>query len=225
MEDIFMKNKQFVIVFLLIAIFVFNLNAGERTIPVDMIIMIDKSLSMQEPDKFDSLRKWVLEELVGQMLTKGDWVSVYQFYEQTEHIISINVNTESDKQKIADVISAIKPDGKYTDIGKALDKMSEAAEARKNNGKYKVLLLITDLEQDAPWTSKYSGKQKKFSSPYLTESRIIKHGNWYEITVDMGITERVVQTTSLLFSDVLKNEGKERTKANEKDALIKKNNP
>lgn len=217
-----MKNKKNVFTVLLIAIIAFTSYAGERSIPVDMVIMIDKSLSMQEPDKFDNLQKWVLDELVEQMLTTGDWVSVYQFYEIPEHLISVNINSENDKQKIANTISTIKPNGKYTDIGRALDKISEVANERKSNERYKVLLLVTDLEQDAPLTSAYSGKQKKFSSPYLVESRIIKHGDWYEITVDMGITERVVKTTKALFSDVLKNENKERIKANEKDALIKK---
>ncbi len=220
-----MYNKKFFSVFLTAVILIFNLNAGERTIPVDMVIMIDKSLSMEGTGKFDSLKKWVLDELVEQMLTAGDWVSVYQFYENPEHLLSVNVNTSQDKQKIVNTISSIKPDGKYTDIGKALDKMQEVMKTRNSNGRYKVLLLVTDLEQDAPWPSKYSGKQKKFSSPYLVESRIIKHDNWYEITVDMGIEERVVTTTSSLFSDIIKNAGKERTNANEKEALIKTKKP
>ncbi len=219
-----MKNKKNIFVFLLIAIIGFNLHAGERTIPVDIVIMIDKSLSMEEPGKFDSLKNWVLNELIGQMITDGDWISIYQFYENPEHLISINVNSPADKQKIIATINAIKPDGKYTDIGKALDKINNTIRDRINNGRYKVLLLVTDLEQDAPWPSKYSGKQKKFSNPYLVESRIIKHDNWYEITVDMGISERVINTTSSLFSDVIKNTGKERTKANEQDALIKNKN-
>ena len=219
-----MKNKKNIFVFLLIAIIGFNLHAGERTIPVDIVIMIDKSLSMEEPGKFDSLKNWVLNELIGQMITDGDWISIYQFYENPEHLISINVNSPADKQKIIATINAIKPDGKDTDIGKALDKINNTISDRINNGRYKVLLLVTDLEQDAPWPSKYSGKQKKFSNPYLVESRIIKHDNWYEITVDMGISERVINTTSSLFSDVIKNTGKERTKANEQDALIKNKN-
>lgn len=85
--------------------------------------------------------------------------------------------------------------------------------------------MLTDLEQDAPITSKYSGKQKKFSSPYLVESRIIKHDNWYEITVDMGLDERVVKTSKALFSDIIKNNDKERVQSDENTALIKKDNP
>ena len=76
-----MKFKKLIFIFLLLAVVLFNLNAGERTMPVDMIIMIDKSLSMQDPGRFDSLQQWVLDELIGEIIINGDWISIYQFYE------------------------------------------------------------------------------------------------------------------------------------------------
>ena len=220
-----MKFKKLIFIFLLSAGVLFNLNAGERTMPVDMIIMIDKSLSMQDPGRFDSLQQWVLDELIGEIIINGDWISIYQFYESPEHLISIEVKGKDDTAKIIKTIREIQPNGRFTDVGKALDKIQEAVNERGENGRYKVLFMLTDLEQDAPMTSKYSGKQKKFSSPYLVESRIIKHDNWYEITVDMGLDERVVKTSKALFSDIIKNNDKERLQSDENTALIKKDNP
>ena len=220
-----MKFKKLIFIFLLSAGVLFNLNAGERTKPVDMIIMIDKSLSMQDPGRFDSLQQWVLDELIGEIIINGDWISIYQFYESPEHLISIEVKGKDDTAKIIKTIREIQPNGRFTDVGKALDKIQEAVNERGENGRYKVLFMLTDLEQDAPMTSKYSGKQKKFSSPYLVESRIIKHDNWYEITVDMGLDERVVKTSKALFSDIIKNNDKERIQSDENTALIKKDNP
>ena len=220
-----MKFKKLIFIFLLSAGVVFNLNAGERTMPVDMIIMIDKSLSMQDPGRFDSLQQWVLDELIGEIIINGDWISIYQFYESPEHLISIEVKGKEDTAKIIKTIREIQPNGRFTDVGKALDKIQEAVNERGKNGRYKVLFMLTDLEQDAPITSKYSGKQKKFSSPYLVESRIIKHDNWYEITVDMGLQDKVVKNSKALFSDLLKNENKERLHSDENKALIKKDNP
>lgn len=220
-----MKFKKLIFIFLLSAGVVFNLNAGERTMPVDMIIMIDKSLSMQDPGRFDSLQQWVLDELIGEIIINGDWISIYQFYESPEHLISIEVKGKEDTAKIIKTIREIQPNGRFTDVGKALDKIQEAVNERGKNGRYKVLFMLTDLEQDAPMTSKYSGKQKKFSSPYLVESRIIKHDNWYEITVDMGLQDKVVKNSKALFSDLLKNENKERLHSDENKALIKKDNP
>ena len=72
-----MKIKKVFFIFLLLAVVLFNLNAGERTMPVDMIIMIDKSLSMQDPGKFESLQQWVLDELIGEIIINGDWISIY----------------------------------------------------------------------------------------------------------------------------------------------------
>jgi len=220
-----MKFKKLIFIFLLSAGVVFNLNSGERTMPVDMIIMIDKSLSMQDPGRFDSLQQWVLDELIGEIIINGDWISIYQFYESPEHLISIEVKGKEDTAKIIKTIREIQPNGRFTDVGKALDKIQEAVNKRGENGRYKVLFMLTDLEQDAPMTSKYSGKQKKFSSPYLVESRIIKHDNWYEITVDMGLQDKVVKNSKALFSDLLKNENKERLHSDENKALIKKDNP
>lgn len=220
-----MKFKKLIFIFLLSAGVLFNLNAGERTMPVDMIIMIDKSLSMQDPGRFDSLQQWVLDELIGEIIINGDWISIYQFYESPEHLISIEVKGKEDTAKIIKTIREIQPNGRFTDVGKALDKIQEAVNERGENGRYKVLFMLTDLEQDAPMTSKYSGKQKKFSSPYLVESRIIKHDNWYEITVDMGLQDKVVKNSKALFSDLLKNENKERLHSDENKALIKKDNP
>ena len=224
-KGVFMKIKKLIFIFLLLAGVLFNLNAGERTMPIDMIIMIDKSLSMQDPGKFDSLKQWVLDELIDQLIITGDWISIYQFYENPEHLLSIEVKDRNDTNKIIKTINSIVPNGRFTDVGRALDKIQEAVNQRGENGRYKVLFMLTDLEQDAPMTSKYSGKQKKFSSPYLIESRIIKHENWYEITVDMGLQERVVKTSKELFSDILKNQNTERVHADETKALIKKNNP
>ena len=140
-------------------------------------------------------------------------------------MISIEIKSKEDTNKIIRTVNKISPNGRFTDVGRALDKIQEAVNQRGENGRYKVLFMLTDLEQDAPITSKYSGKQKKFSSPYLVESRIIKHDNWYEITVDMGLDERVVKTSKALFSDIIKNNDKERVQSDENTALIKKDNP
>ena len=198
----------------------FFLVAGERTIPVDIFLMIDKSLSMDEPGKFDSLQKWVLDELIEQMIIPGDWVTIYQFYEKPEHILTTTVEDATSRRKIYNTVKAIKADGHYTDIGVALDTVQAALDARGSNGRFKVLLLLSDLVQDAPWTSKYRGKQASFKSPFLVEARTVQHDNWYEITLDMDIQDAVVQRTQSLYSDVVANEGLPRTESDQDKALI-----
>lgn len=180
------------------------LYAGERTIPVDFFLMIDKSLSMAEPGKFDSMHEWVHDQLLGQTVIDGDWITVWQFYGKAERLITIDVKTEADRDKIIKTIDGIQPNGKYTDIGVAMDTIKAAFDKRGVNGRHKVLLLLTDLRQEAPWSSKYAGVMSKFESPYLTEARILQHDAWYEITLDIGIQDTVGKTAKELFAAIQK---------------------
>ena len=61
--------------------------AGERKIPVDIFLMIDKSLSMATQGKFDSLCRWIETEFINQMLAYKDNVFIYSFYENTEKLL------------------------------------------------------------------------------------------------------------------------------------------
>lgn len=179
--------------------------AGERTIPVDIILMIDKSLSMAEDNKFDSLNLWVTDYLIEKTIIEGDRILIFQFYEKVEKILDISILTKDDVLKIKKAVATIKPDGAYTDIGLALDTIKDAVEPLKANGRYTIPLLLTDLKQEAPWTSRYAGVQDKYSNPYLTEARIIQHDKWYEITLDMDIADDVKEKTQLLYA-ILNNE-------------------
>jgi hypothetical protein len=195
------KFNLFVLVFAL-CFSSFSLHAGERTIPVDIFLMIDKSLSMAEPGKFDSLRKWVQDQLIDQVLIDGDWITIYQFYGKSSNLLTMDVNSTADRKKIIRTIAGIKPNGQYTDIGLALDTIKDALKERGPNGRHKILLLLTDLKQEAPWSSRYAGKQDSYQSPYLAEARQIKHDNWYEITLDMDIQDSVVKTSHELFTSI-----------------------
>lgn len=216
-----MNFKKSIAVFMFFTVIVCALFAGERTIPVDIFLMIDKSLSMAEESKFGSMHRWVRDELISQMVIAEDNVIIYSFYEKPELLLDLQVKNEKDRNKIIEVIDNITPDGKYTDIGRALDTIQHALNKSKKNGRHKILILLTDLKQDAPWTSKYSGKQESFKSPYLAEARIIQHDKWYEITLDMDIQDRVVKTTQELYSGVIKNEKSSRVQSDQNAALIK----
>ena len=212
-----MKPIFFAVSFFIIS---FVLYAGERTIPVDIFLMIDKSQSMNEPGKFDSLHRWVRNTLVSEMLIPEDWITIWEFYEKPHELQTLVIKNENDRQLLIKTIDRITPDGAFTDIGAALDAIQDSLNKRGKNNRYKILLLVTDLEQDAPWTSKYRGKQASFQSPYLAEARIIKHDNWYEITLDMDIQDKVVKTTKELYTDIIDNNGAPRSNDNQHKALI-----
>ena len=211
------RKALFLIFFCILAFTVF---AGERTIPVDIFLMIDKSQSMSEPGKFESLHKWVRNTLITEMLIPEDWITVWEFYEEPHELQTLTIKNETDRKQLIRIIDSIIPDGRYTDIGRALDSIQISLNNRGRNNRYKILLLVTDLEQDAPWTSKYRGKQESFKSPYLAEARIIKHDNWYEITLDMDIQDKVVKTTKELYTDIVENKNMPRSEDDQNKALI-----
>lgn len=179
--------------------------AGERTIPVDIFLMVDKSLSMAEPGKFESMHRWVRDQLIGQILIDGDWITIYDFYGVSQNLLTAEISGPADRDRVISAIDGIKPDGKYTDIGLALDTIKEALEKRGTNGRHKIMLLLSDLKQEAPWTSRYAGSPESFESPYLAEARIIQHDAWYEITLDMDIQDKVVKASKDLFASIEEN--------------------
>ena len=214
-----MKVKSIFCIFVF-CILSYAIFAGERTIPVDVFLMIDKSKSMNEPGKFDSLHKWVRDTLVTEMLIPEDWITVWEFYEQPHELQTLIIKNENDRNSLIKTIDNITPDGAFTDIGSALDAIQVSLNKRGQNNRYKILLLVTDLEQDAPWTSKYRGKQESFKSPYLAEARIIKHDNWYEITLDMDIQDKVVKTTKELYTNIIDTTGTPRSNDDQNKVLI-----
>lgn len=214
-----MKVKSIFCIFVF-CILSYAIFAGERTIPVDVFLMIDKSKSMNEPGKFDSLHKWVRNTLVTEMLIPEDWITVWEFYEQPHELQTLVIKNENDRNSLIKTIDNITPNGAFTDIGRALDAIQDSLNKRGKNNRYKILLLVTDLEQDAPWTSKYRGKQESFKSPYLAEARIIKHDNWYEITLDMDIQDKVVKTTKDLYTNIIDNRGVPRSNDDQNKVLI-----
>lgn len=177
--------------------------SGERTIPVDFFFLVDKSLSMAEENRFTDMHEWVNTHLLTQMLIPGDWITIWQFYGTTEQVFTATIVEDADKHRVADAFNRIRPDGEYTDIGLALDTIKDALNRREPNDRMKIMYLLTDLKQEAPWTSRYAGIEERFTSPYLAQARTIDHGSWYEITLDMDIHQQVVQTSRNLYYSIV----------------------
>lgn len=189
--------------FLIIAGFNVNLFADGRAEPIDIFVLLDKSLSVDESCSFEGIIAWAEEQLAGQMLERGDWITIFQFYGACENLLATTIGGEADKQRVRDALAAVKPDGRFTDIGQALDVVRDALDTRQGNGRYKLLLLLTDLRQEAAWTSRYPGVIDPFTSPYLDNARVIDHGGWYEITLDMDVRDAAAELGQKIFSEMV----------------------
>jgi len=198
-----MKQSKKAVVFFLLVLFMMTASAGERTIPVDIYVLIDKSLSMDEPGKFESMHTWVRDYLAKQVLINGDSISIYQFYGRVDPLLKLVINSEEDRQSVISTINSIQPDNPYTNIGLSFYTLKEELDSLEPNNRYKILFMLTDLKHEAPWSSRYAGVQDTYESPYLAEARIVQHDSWYEITLDMDIQDHVVKTSEELFSSIL----------------------
>lgn len=130
-------------------VLLFALAAGERTIPVDMILMIDKSLSMEDPvisTAWKGGRSMSLSAKCSQTATGSAYIS---FTKSRKTPLSVDIKDQSDRQKIAAAVAGIQPNGKYTDIGTALDAINTAVKGAQTDGTR--FCLITDLRRRPPY--------------------------------------------------------------------------
>lgn len=151
-------------------------HADEREEPVDVIIALDKSLSMVE--EIDAVKEYVRTAIIDQLLIPGDFLTVVAFYGKTQIPISAFLKTNEEKNNLATSISQIEADGRFTDIGNALDVLATELEKKSDPDRKKYLLLITDGKQEAPPESKYYSPDGSFNHEFLANTRIIQMKGW-----------------------------------------------
>jgi Mg-chelatase subunit ChlD len=158
--------------------------ADTRTDNIDVIIALDKSLSMEH--KVDAVKAWVNSYLIDQLLIKGDYFIVVGFYGKTEVLISQELTGDADRMAFKKTISQIRGNGRFTDIGNALDAVKEQAAIREKDGREKYVLLLTDGIQEAPPTSRYYSKDGKFNHEFLANTKTIQEKGWKIMILGIG---------------------------------------
>ncbi len=150
--------------------------ADEREEPIDIIIALDKSLSMVE--EIEAVKEYVNTFMIDQLLIPGDYFLVVTFYGQTEIPVSMRISSERDKERAKETIAGLMADGRFTDIGNALDKLGEQLDKFSDSGRKKYLLLITDGIQEAPPESKYYSPDGSFNHAFLENTKTIQKKGW-----------------------------------------------
>lgn len=152
------------------------LAADTRTENIDVIVALDRSLSMEK--KVDAVKNYVSTYLVDQVLQPGDHFVLVAFYGKADLLISQTIAGDADKAALKKSIAAIRGNGRFTDIGNALDVLQEQVAPLEKNGKKKFILLLTDGIQEAPPTSKYYSKDGKFNHAFLSNTKTIQKKGW-----------------------------------------------
>ncbi len=150
--------------------------ADERKENIDIIIALDKSLSMVE--EIGAVKDYVKNYIVDQLVIPGDYLLIIGFYGKTDILVSQVVQDETEKGEIKETIDTIQADGRFTDIGNALDVVRKELKKISNDKRRKYVLLLTDGKQEAPPTSKYYSPDGKFNHEFLENAKIIQKEGW-----------------------------------------------
>jgi hypothetical protein len=165
-------------------ILVSPLLADTRTQNIDIMVALDKSLSMEQ--NIGAVKNWVDSYLIDQVVVPGDFLDVVAFYGKADVIISQTIKTDADKAEVKKVISGIRGNGRFTDIGNALDVLKAQIATKENDGRDKYVLLLTDGIQEAPPTSKYYAPDGKFNHEFLANTKTIQQKGWKVMILGIG---------------------------------------
>lgn len=169
-----------------------NAFADMRKENIDVILAIDKSLSMSENGKIEIVKSYINTWLMNDVLIQGDHLVVIDFYGKADVIVSQTIDRDADKQNVEGIINQIRANGSFTDIGNALDVMEAEIQKLTNDGRKKFVLLMTDGRQEAPPTSKYYSASGTFNHELLANTKTIQKEGWKIQILGIG-TETAVK--------------------------------
>ncbi len=179
-----------------------TMSADVRPGSLDMILLLDKSLSMAP--FFGEVKEYVAGEVLGPILIPGDRLIVELVYGKVQRLTSIGIGSEEDKAKAIRAIRAVKADGHYTDLGAALDAAKRDLDEFGQPDRPKYVLLITDERQEAPKGSPYQATDYKLKHPSLEYIKRVDLGKFRAITVGLqvgALVEKTAPTVMELLMD------------------------
>lgn len=176
-----------------------GLTADTRTEKIDIMILLDKSLSMEE--EISAVVEYVNDTIVENIAIPGDRLLIIGFYGKTEVLVNTVVGEETAKPELVRRLGTVAADGRFTDIGNALDELLARVEAYQDDGRRKYLLLLTDGKQEAPPESKYYSPDGSFTHHLLENTRTIRRAGWKIHILGIGTSELAEQLAEELSAE------------------------
>lgn len=163
-----------------------------RTSSIDVILLVDKSLSMVDAEA--AVKSYIAGEVIGPVIMPGDRLIIETFYGKIDRLYAGTVRSEDDKAAIVRSLNTVSPNGRFTDIGEALDRASLDLAELGQPERPKYVLLLTDERQEAPAGTKYYAPDYKLVHPALQYVRRVDLGLFRAITVGYDVGARIDQT-------------------------------
>ncbi len=169
---------------LLSSVALLSLAADDRTEPIDLMIALDRSLSMRQ--EIEAVKEYVATQIVDQVLQPGDTFVVVAFYGQNEIAVSQRLTADSDRETIKRALARLTPKEAFTDIGFALDRLRDEVAVQGTPGRKKTLLLITDAIDEPPPGSRYSDPGSWRGHEYMRVTSETQKEGWKIIVLGVG---------------------------------------
>jgi hypothetical protein len=156
---------------------------------LDVILLLDKSLSMASC--IEDVKTYAASKVLSPILVPGDRLIIEAVYGKTERLVTATISSEEDKAKAIRAIRSIKADGRFTDLGTALDVAKRDLDELGSPERPKYVLLLTDERQEAPKGSPYQAKDYKLKHPSLEYIKRVDLGKFRAITVGLQVGAKV----------------------------------
>lgn len=168
-----------------------------RSGSLDVILLLDKSLSMAP--FFEEAKAYAAGTVLGPVLIPGDRLIVETVYGKVDRLVTATIASEEDKAKAIRAIRAVKANGRFTDLGAALDAAKRDLDELGRPERPKYVLLITDERQEAPKGSPYQAPDYKLKHPALEYVKRVDLGKFRAITVGLQVGTKVSAATPVVM--------------------------
>ncbi len=138
-------------------------------------------------------KEYAAGQVLGPILVPGDRLIIELVYGKVERLVSMDIASEADKARAIRSIRAVKADGRFTDLGKALDAAKRDLDELGRPERPKYVLMITDERQEAPAGSPYQSTDYTLRHPSLEYVKKVDLGKFRAITVGLQVGDKVAQ--------------------------------
>lgn len=160
---------------------------------IDVVLLVDKSLSMV--GAVAAAKRYAAGQIIGPVLVPGDRLIIETFYGKIDRLYGGTIRSEEDKSAIVRSLNALVANGRFTDIGLALDRAREDIAELGAPERPKYVLLLTDERQEAPAGTKYFSPTYTLDHPALKYVKRVDLGSFRAITVGLDVGEKIDAAT------------------------------
>jgi len=144
---------------------------------------------------FDEVKNYAAGNVLGEILIPGDRLIIETVYGKVDRLLSATISSEEDKAKVIRTLGEVKANGRFTDLGAALDAAKRDLVELGQPERPKYVLLITDERQEAPPSSPYQAPDYKLKHPSLAYIKRVDLGKFRAITVGLQVAAKVDAAT------------------------------